>query len=322
MVIPLCLLVIGGAWWQGTRKLDFMTPPPEKTLEQVRKKVLESFPAPKEPPAAPAPPPSSQEPQEPPIQAKPEIDLGQLGHPPALNEYMDRSELGAAHFVELAGQLEEKGETQRALLAWERALDVGKPDATRAGTAISAIKRLRPTLPDWNKDPTKTQTITLQVGTGRTTAKVLGPILESTAAELTAATSGLLKVTTKLTPGKDPKNTKTLTPVAIWLTGSEKDSRSTEVMSFTPTTKEVLPDELRKSVFQVLRGYLTRGGTQPPPPALAENSPPIDGFNAYITRQQWLMLGTVLNLPAPKPPETQAEPPAKPDKPKKTSKKP
>lgn len=322
IVIPLCLLVIAGTWWQGTRKLDFMTPPPEAKLETVRREVLESFPAPKEPPAAPAPPPVSQEPQDPPIPSKPEIDLGQLGHPPALNEYMDRSELGAAHFVELASQLEEKGEHQRALLAWERALDVGKPDASMAGVAISAIQRLRPKLPDWNTDAAKTQTIILQAGCGRTTAKALGPVLQATAAELTKASSGLLKVTTKIIPAKDPKNTKTLTPVAVWLTGPEKDSRSTEVMSFTPTTKEQLPDELRKAVFQVLRTYLTRGGTQPPPPVLAENSSPVDGFNSYITRQQWLMLGTVLNLPVPKPPETPPATTTKPDGQKKPSRKP
>lgn len=320
MVIPLCLLVIAGAWWQGTRQLNFMTPPPEEKLEQVKKKVLESFPAPKEPAAAPAPPPPLQESQEPPVQVKPEIDLGQLGHPPALNEYMDRSELGAAHFVELAGQLEEKGEFQRALLAWERTLDVGKPDAAQAASAVSAIKRLRPTLPDWNTDAGKTQTVLLQAGTGRSTAKVLGPILEATAAELTKASSGLLKVSTKLTPGKELKNTKELTPIAIWLSGPEKDNRATEVMSFKTATKETLPDDLRRTVFQVLRGYLTRGGTQPPPPALADGEAPADGFNSHITRQQWLMMGTILNLPVAKPPEPPAPPPPpKPTKPKKTS---
>jgi hypothetical protein len=323
MVIPLCLLVIAGMWWQGTRKLDFMTPPPESRLVQVKQKVLESFPAPKEPAAAPAPPPPLQEPQEPRIEAKPEIDLGQLGQTPALNEYMDRSELGAAHFMELAAQLEEKGEFQRALLAWERTLDVGKPDVAQANSAVSAIKRLRPTLPDWNTDAGRTQTITLQAGTGRSTAKVLGPLLEAAAAELTKASSGLLKVSTKLTPGKEPKPTKELTPIAVWLSGPEKDTRSTEVMSFKAASKDTLPDELRRTIFQVLRGYLTRGGTQQPPPALAENSAPVDGFNAHITRQQWLMLGTVLNLPVPKPVETPvASPPPKPAKPKKTSKKP
>lgn len=323
IVIPLCLLVIAGTWRQGTRQLDFMTPPPEGKLALVRERVLESFPAPKEPAAAPAPPPPVQETQEPPVHAKPEIDLGQLGHPPALNEYMDRSELGAAHFVELASQLEEKGEHQRALLAWERALDVGKPDATQVDAALTAIKRLRPTLPDWNTDAGKTQTILLQAGTGRSTSKILGPMLEATAAELTKASSGLLKVSTKLIPGKDPKNTKELTPIAIWLSGPDKDSRSTEVMSFKTASKETLPDDLRRTVFQVLRGYLTRGGTQAPPPALPDGGSPIDGFNAHITRQQWLMMGTVLNLPVAKPAEPpQAPEPPKPVKSKKTSKKP
>lgn len=324
MVIVLSLLVIGGTWWQGTRKLDFLTPPPPSRLEEVKTKVLESFPAPKEPPVAPAPPPPLQGQQEPPVETRPEIDLGQLGHPPSLNEYMDRSEQGAAHFVELAGQLEEKGEIQRALLAWERTLDVGKPTAEQANAAVSALQRLRPKVPDWNTDSGKTITITLQAGTARGTARILAPLLEETAAELTKASSGILKVTTKLTPGKDAKGGKdNISPIAIWLGGNGKDTRSTEVLSFTATSKETLPLELKRSVFQVLRGFLTRGGTQQPPPPLPENGSPVDAFNSHITRQQWFGLGTVLNLPVVKPEEPSSpEPLQKPSKPKKSSKKP
>ena len=87
--------------------------------------------------------------------------------------YGERSPQGAAHLIELATALEEASEPRRALLAWERVMDLTKPDETQAATAISSIKRLRPTLPDWNPKPETAIAITLHASTGKKLAKSL-----------------------------------------------------------------------------------------------------------------------------------------------------
>ena len=126
-----------------------MTPPPEAKLAEIRARVEASVPQPNHPddavstPPAPPPPP-------PVVDAPPAQNLGDLGKPPALDDYTDLAANGAAALMERATALESVGESQRALLAWERVLDSTNPEKTEAETAIAAIQRLRPTLADWN----------------------------------------------------------------------------------------------------------------------------------------------------------------------------
>jgi len=303
VVLLLCLAVIGGVWWYGTRKLDFMTPPSEQKLALVRAKVeatlpradhkSEEIPKP-EPPPPPPPPPPVEEP-------KPVIELGDLTVPPVLQQYSESAPKGAAHLTELAQALEKANAPQRALLAWERVIDSGKPDAQQTLAAISAIKRLRPTVPDWNTDAKKTIAITLQAGTGKKSAKALTPILKEIAKELEHASAGILKVTPVVTAGRDSKKPASApAPVALWLTGSVKKPRSTEVMSFTMGKTEALREDVRKTVFQILQGFLGHKAGQLPPPAMADGEPALDALNSHITRLYWQELGTTLNLPPEK----------------------
>lgn len=302
VVLLLCLLVVGGVWWNGTRHADFLTPPSAEKLAMVRAKVEATLPRadhpvietpkPEEPPPPPPPPP------EPP---KPAIDLGDLNSPPALQQYGDQATKGAAHLIELAGLLEKAGAFQRALLAWERVVDSGKPDEKQSAAAIAAIKRLRPTLPDWNTDPKQAISITLQAGTGKKTAKTLTPILKEIAVELEHASSGILKITPVVTAGRDSKKAASKpAPVAIWLAGPGKKARSTEVMAFTAGAPETLREEVRKTVFQILRGYLGHKTGQVPPPAMADGQAALDALNSHITRFYWQDLGTLLNHPPEK----------------------
>lgn len=297
----LCLAVIGGTWWYQTRKLDFLSPPSGERLAEVRARVKTSLPPESVPAAEIASPPPLNEPPPPPEDPKPVIELGDLQNPPALNEYADLRDKGASHLIELAVLLETEGEIQRTLLAWERVLDCGNPDETQTNAAIAAIKRLRLKLPDWNNDPKKQVEIVLQAGTARKAVKSLTPVLQETARELERASAGLLKVSTKITPGKDPKSSKTPVPIAIWLSGPAKDSRSTEVMSFTAGKAESLPDEVRRTSLQVVRGFLGRGagGATPPPPAEGEILGEV--LNSHVTRHQWLILGHLLNQTQEKP---------------------
>lgn len=302
VAILLSIAVVGGVWWYGSRNADFLTPPSEEKLAQVRAKAEMSLPPADhlniEPvvalPETPAPPPA------PPEEVKPAIDLGDLHSQPGILEYAVQAEKGAAYLAELATALEAKGEFQRALLAWERVLDMGKADETQAHTAIASIKRLRPTLPDWNTDPAKTLAITLQAGTGKKTAKSLQPIIEEVARELGHASAGILKVSAKVTAGRDTRSAAGPAPVALWLTGPAKTSRSTDVLSFTVGKPETLRDEVRQTVFQILRGYLGHKVNQSAITALGPGETALDAFNSHITRNHWLELGTMLNHPPEK----------------------
>ncbi len=310
VVLLLIIAVVGGVWWNGTRGKDFLTPPSAKELRDVRTRVESSFPqaaefddAISEPVARAEPePPTAVEPP------KPEIDLGDPEASPELTEYADRSPEGAAHLIALAMALEERGHFQRALLAWERVIDLTKPDADQTTTAVSAIKRLRPTLPDWNTDPSKAIAIALHGGTGRTMAKSLTPVLEQAARDLEKASAGILKVTTKVTAAKSNLSAKGPTPVALWLTGPAKTARSTEVLSVTVESPQVLHQEVLTTVFQLVRNHLNQSTSYTTPAALAEQENPLEALSYRFTRLGWSEFATHLNLPVEKTPPAAKKP--------------
>lgn len=311
VVLLLCLAVVAGLWWYGTRNADFLTPPPDTKLAMIREKVASSVTRAAHPDHTLSPPvqeskPSSARPTHV-DEARPTIELDDLASPPVLHGYAEPALRGARHLIELAGVLERKDQPQRALLAWERVLDLGDHNDSQAKTAIAAIKRLRPTLPQWNTETAKVIYITLHATTGRKNVKLLKPLLDETANEIERASSGILKVNTNLTTTKDGKATKTAastavpvpTPVAVWLTGRGKSTRSTEVMSFTSETPESLAEDLRKTAFNLISGHLVQGSSRTPPLPIAEGESALDALNSHITRLYWKVLGNLLNQPPP-----------------------
>lgn len=300
VVILLVLTVVGGTWWKTTRHLDFVTPPSEAKLAEIRQKVESSFPQADRVDDAISVPVVVEPPPPPPPPPKPVIDLGDLSQPPALQNYGEISPKGPAPLIELARALEEKGEFQRALLAWERVIDLTKPDAAQSATAISSIKRLRPTLPDWNTKPETAIQIQLQASTSKKLVKDLTPVLEGVARELERASSGILKIKTTVTPGKSSTSSKAPTPVALWLTGPGKKPVSTDVMSFTVESPDKLRDEISKTVFLLVRAYLVKSTAYTPPADVAVGENPMDALTFRITRLGWSEFATSLNLPPKK----------------------
>lgn len=302
VVILLILTVISGVWFGGTRHVDFMTPPSEAKLQEIRTRVELSFPQGNqvaEPTPEPPPPPEPEKPVvvEPP---KPEIDPGDLSAAPALTHYGDRVALGPAHLTELATFLETKGQFQRALLAWERVIDLSKPDTAQKTAAIAAIKRLRPTLPDWNTDPAKVIPVTIHAGTGSKMAKTLAPELEKAARSIERASSGMIKIKTDITPARGNVKAKGPTPIALWMTGAGKKTSSTEVLSFTVDSTETLQQDILKSVFQLVSGSISQSTSYTPPDVLGPDEKLEDALNFRITRLCWNEVGTLLNLPPKK----------------------
>ena len=300
MVILLVLAVVGGVWWSNTRHLDFLTPPSAATLAAVRIRVESSLPREDQADDAISVPVVKQ-PEPPPLVAEPEMDLGDLTTPATLHHYAELTPGGAAHLIELATGLEKKGEFQRALLAWERVVDLTPADAAQVATAISAIKRLRPTLPEWNSKPEARLQITLHAGTGKKLAATLTSNLEDIARDLEAASSGIVKFTAAVTVGKTSTAAKGPTPVALWLAGPDKKSPATETLSFTVDSADALRQNILKTVFQLIRSHLSRATKYTPPAALAEDEEPQSALNFRVTRLCWSEFARALNLPPAKP---------------------
>jgi hypothetical protein len=302
LVLLLCLSVIGGVWWMNTKGMDFMTPPTPSQVAEIQEKAESSN----------AQPERMNEPVKPPtlrqglpeaaapdvVPQPPVIELGDLDSPPTLEAYSDRALDGHAKLTELAAVLEKEGEFQRALLAWERSLDMTKPDTAQSAAAISAIRRLRPTLPDWNTDPAAAIHIVLHAGTGPSLAAGLKPVLEEAARELTLASGGTLRVTADLAVGKRnaPKGP---IPAALWLSGPTKESASTDVRSFTVEPEDDLTKDVYQTVFQLVSSHLKRTGRLTPPVEPAGEGTHLEALQSHITRLSWREFGKSLNTSTP-----------------------
>ena len=214
----------------------------------------------------------------------------------------------------MAGLLEAKGENQRALLAWERVLDTAQPDAPQTLLASAAILRLRPTLPDWNKDRAAVLAITLHAGANKKTVKSLTPVLEEIARELEHASAGILKVTATVTTTATtvaatkrgqpqpppPPPPPPPAPVTLWLTGPTKKSSTTAALPCTADSPKSLRDELLKTLNLIIHDQLAHAAVQTPPAATANAANPLDTLRARITRACWQELGSRLNRPQAK----------------------
>ncbi len=286
--------------------MDFVTPPSAEKLGQIRLSAKFSLPAEEKsenlpPPPLPPPPVVDELPLPPVEELKPAVNLGDLTTSPTLQSYGELASEGPERLTELAMALEAHGEFSRALLAWERVVDLTKPNETQAAAAISSIKRLRPTLPDWNGKPEAAISIVLSAGTGRKLAKTLSPILEGVARDLEAASSGILKVKATVTTGRT-NTLKGPAPVALSLAGAGKKQSATGTLSFTADSPDGLRAEILKTVFQLIRGQLSRTTAYTPPAALSEKEDPQSALNFRVTRLCWSEFAAGLNLPAQKKP--------------------
>jgi hypothetical protein len=303
VVILLILTVVGGSWWFNTRNMDFLTPPSSTQLEKVRIKVESSLPqvdrvddAISEPPALPVP----ETPLPPILETKIPVEIGNLTEPVVLKSYADIAPRGSAYLAELAAALEEQSELRRALLVWERVLDVTHPDDTQTSAAITAIKRLRPPLPIWNSSPQDAIPVTLQASTSKKNIKSLVPVLDEVARDLERASSGIIKVKTIVLAGKSSTKARSPSPIALWLSGPDPKSSRTAVYSFTVQPPKTLRQEILKSVFLLVCGQLGRQKIYSVPPPLLNQQDPLDALNSHITRLAWSEFATSVNLPIKK----------------------
>lgn len=296
IVAPACLLTIFVIWWFGTRHMDFLTPPSEARLQEIRSEALAALPVSTMQDDAisvrvplPEPDPTLPEPAE---KIEP-LDLGDIAAPPSIDSYVDRAPEGAAKLIALATALESRGNFQRALLAYERVLDLSQANPEQIQTATTAIQKLKPTLPLWNTDPDATLPITIHIGTGEKFSEILPEILDQISISLGNSSSGLLTFSHKLNIGRSIQTTDAPTPIALWITGGGNDSPSTDVLSFTTDNPDSLRNDLLKTVFNLIRSHLLKSTAYSPAPEVIDE--PLPAFETNITRLLWQEFGTLLN---------------------------
>lgn len=300
ITIPSCLLIVLIVWWIGTRKIDFLTPPSAAKLEEIRKKTIASLPISKSQPevtavATPAIPNIEQSANDPTVVYAGTVDIGDLSPPKTLDTYSERAPDGAAKLLKLAADLEQQNAPQRALLANERVLDLSQANPQQIYLALHNIRRISPTLPAWNQDTKASQSIVIHIGTGQKFAKVLPEMMESIIQEVHRSSSGLIQCKVELNIGKSIRTNDAPTPVAVWMTGKSKSSPSTDVLSFTSNNPETLRKELLKTIFNLIRGQLSKSTSYNPAPEAIDD--PQIALASNITRLLWNEFGKNLNPP-------------------------
>lgn len=299
--LPLSLLTIGTIWWLGTKSYDFLTPPAETTLAEIRTQFNEELKAtgsiaPEEPrkaikvkptrlavpdpdvevPVAPSPDPNA-------------LDLGDVKVSPALDALMPLAARGSDVLIEAATQLELRGETQYALLAWERVLDASTPLPEQLEFARKAMLRLRPQLPQWNVDPLTTHQVTWHVQCDREHAATLEPILKEILHLLNDASSGLMDCQLALKAGAPPRADAPRQPIALWFSGAKTGTGSTKTASLPLTT--TVPQEqknlLIKCLYQLIRDSLANQPGLQPLLELPSQEDPAQWLQSTITRRAW-----------------------------------
>jgi hypothetical protein len=295
LAIAIILITVALIWWGSTRNMDFLTPPSEAQLEQIRAEALASLPVSRIEDdaisvkvAIPDRDPARSEP----IELEP-VDLGDTKSPPVLDTYSDRAPEGAAKLIALGHALEREGSFQRALLAYERVLDLSQPDPEQIQSALAAIRLLRPTLPRWNSDKSAALPVIIHVGTGEKFADILPEILGQITSDLDHASSGLIDFSFKLHIGRSIRATEAPTPVALWITGTGEKAPSTDVLSFTTNDPLALDTDMLKVIFNLIRSHLSKSASYNPAPEAMDD--PMAALGSNITRLLWKEYGTLLN---------------------------
>ena len=303
IALPLLAAVVAIVWWRGTLGYDFVSPPSEAALTVVRAEAVREF-TPTKPSDSPRrvmadgqiePDPEVETP--PPDTA---FDPGDTDTSPGLEAYAVESPEGAPHLIKIATALEAKGSFQRALLAWERVLDMGKAEPDAYTTALASIRRLRPTLPPWTIDADEAIPIVLHVTAGPTTATTLKPVVEGVAHDLAVASQGILRVSVDLAVAKKPaNNSNAAAPVtaAMWLSGAAKDAPSTDTLSFTVGKPDALKAQVLTVVYRLVGGQLKHKTAYSRLPEIPLDEEPAEALTSRITRLCWRELGAGLNLP-------------------------
>ena len=293
IVIPLCLLTVAIVWMVGTHDKDFMTPPTEAKLENVKEEWLAS--QPETIPSNFATPLDENDSNkediptqvietevEPP---KALLPTGDLKVAPSLSEYGTLGSEGSDAIIRLAEHLETEQSPSRALLAWERVLDITQPTAEQRDLAVKAIQRLSKELPPWNTDPSADIQLVLNAGSRSNEVTMIKNAVENTAKAINQSSGYILNVDTEVNIAKPGETVTPLTPIALWFTLPAKSETDTAPISITVdlTKPELIDTQVKLGIYKILQANLASKTSFTPLPAMADG----DLALQQITRLMW-----------------------------------
>lgn len=241
IAITLCVVAILLTWWIGTRKMDFLTPP--ETIAPVSIQGKQSIVDPAT---------SGKRVEE--TQTVRERSSEQ-SEPVELETFSDQAAMGPGHLIELAKNMEKAKWPHLALLAWERVIDSTSPSKQELNEAKSAIKRLKedPAANDRVILPSEPYTITLNAGTANRASAEVEAELKSAAGVIETTSAGILNVKVQVAAGQDPSDSTDFVPIAVWITGPDESSRSSELISFTMGPGKETHQEIGAALAKLLR---------------------------------------------------------------------
>lgn len=286
--LPICfassLLVVGLTWWLGIRSKDFMSPPSEAELEKVRLSAAQINPTALGLGDA-LSPHGQQNRDSKPI---PVILPHHVNRAPALDDYLDEAKHGADYLAELADLLK-KDHPERSLICWERVIDSCKAGENQASRAAAMVARLKKSTPMWNPDASTGIPILIQAGTGPSAAAIIQPVLDEIADQLESFSGGIIRVQTKVSVGSEDMVEAGQSPVALWISGPEESSGSTDVVSFFIPIDGVagMEERMMREIYRIVRHHLSKHSTLNPPPKLEPDSSAPRHLEARITRFGW-----------------------------------
>lgn len=304
VTLPLIALSMGVIWWLGTKEKKFNDPPPASELTAVREKTLQELKAaasiaPEEPRAAIKVRPALQKldasgPKASSLEPK---DFGELTVSPALDCYLPIAGRGADVMIDLATQLELKGQTQRALLAWERVLDSTPASPEQQDTARKAIARYRSQLPPWNVDPLTTQRVVLHARCDRDRAKLVEPMLKEIIGLLNEASSGVVECVLELQIGAKASAGKPQQPLALWFQGTSADSPTSKILTIPslPASAAEQKQFLVLQSYKLIRDGLSSQSNLRPPAESSSGDEAAQMLSSAITRYSWGLWSQILS---------------------------
>jgi hypothetical protein len=304
IVLPLCAATIAAIWWRGTRNINFLAEPSEAELEQAREQTRNSVPGRSKLFSVPSVN-ASDEPVIPdPIRERPQIDPGDSNKPPTLTTYAEDVDKGPAAVIQLAAYVEDTGYPARALIAWERVLDLCHPDEAQRNAALEGIQRLRPSAPLWNADPTNAKRLRLEVTVPpKAATPELTATVKSVADELESITAGLVKFDSKIEMTKKGNPFKGLS-LKITGPGDKPPVTGTFVLDQVPATQDVIVYQLFSGIFKLVAAQVAETTSFTAPVAPPPGGDPRTALWQRVTRLSWLEFAKTLQPPpTPEPPK-------------------
>ena len=302
IVIPLCIITLLGVWFSGTHNKDFVTPPSPDQLEDITEKWKAE-----QPEGTPhitkveAPTPQIVVEKKEVIEKEPEplplLPTGDLTKSPSLSEYGVFNEKGSAELIRLATHLTEQKSPQRALLAWERVLDMTTPDDTQRQQAIAAISQLKQKLSPWNADPVNDIQITLHVNAqAQDPAALKGAILDF-ANVIQEASDFIIKANVKINNTPPKGNRAALVNIQLSSSATPTENSPSFVLPYHPDKQGEFKELLESSFYQLIRQQLISNTSFSPLPEVSSSEISELTFRHHITRLMWREFGMSFTQP-------------------------